>query len=495
MAKPKKQWTLWLNSGLLAVFAVFAVLLAVQLWTHPGNSAVVRWTASISILCAAAWLGMVLLGRGTPRRAKSGVRAEHLFFGMCAAAYLCMVFAIPPGTAPDEPMRYSLTKYITSYNVLPRGDDPALRDPTWGVSYAFLPYLSNLVGVLCQKVYLLFAPQGAGLLYAARIPGVLFNCLTLLLLFKIADRLFEGSVRWLFLALAALLPQYIYLAGYVNCDTLGVLAGAVIIYSWLIGIESNWNTKSLVLLGVGLSVCALSYYFAYGFILCSILLFFATLIRQKTPFKAVAAKSAVVVALCLVLAGWWFARQAVLYSGDFLGMRSWNAGMEQYAIEALKPSVRETLLSPFPGWGEFIRSMLLWIKMSFRSFYGIFGVFAVYVPYFFYHTFTAITVVGLGGALLPQRQDPRTDRWFTGAMAGTVLMAVVLSLYNTLFSGFQPQGRYLMPGMVGLMYLLCVGYRNITLRWKWTAALLPALLCLVTGTALYSVFYYLLIAY
>lgn len=483
----------------IAAFGSVVIFLLVWLWVIDASNLVARMCATLSLVFALAWFPLAVNGKSAWGAGKLKLSANSLFLLVCLFAYAGAVFVIPPGTAPDEGMRYRLTEFILEQGVLPRGDDPRLLDPTWGTSYAFLPYLSNLVGVLCQRIYLIFDPSGQYLLYAARMAGVLFGGVTAVFLIKIADRLFDGAFKWLMLTLAALLPQFVYIAGYLNNDGLATMAGAIVLYSWLCGIDTKWNVQSLVLLGVGLSVCALSYYNAYGYILCSAVLVVATLIQTGAGFGAFAKKVGVVTGVFLLLAGWWFVRQGILYDGDILGLTSSNASAELHAVDALKPSQRQTLLAGVAGIGDLVASLLLWLRMSWRSYFAVFGVFAVYVPYAFYYAFTAVGVVGAGGTLLRDKQRDtavaQTGGWFKGMVALSALLPVALSLYNSVFVDFQPQGRYWMPGLACVMLLLTWGYQKLTLRVQWGGVAVKGLLTAVAGLFLFSVYFYLYRAY
>ena len=56
---------------------------------------------------------------------------------------------------------------------------------------------------------------------------------------------------------------------------------SIIIYLWILGLESNWKTKHCILLGLAVGFCALTYYNAYGYILCSALICLSSAILNK----------------------------------------------------------------------------------------------------------------------------------------------------------------------------------------------------------------------
>ena len=97
---------------------------------------------------------------------------------------------------------------------------------------------------------------------------------------------YSREVRWLFAALAGFMPQAIFMGTYVNTDSLALLAAAMILYAWASYLREDWTWKNCILLAVGMAVCALSYYNAYGWILCSffLLLFYGITLQRRSSF-------------------------------------------------------------------------------------------------------------------------------------------------------------------------------------------------------------------
>ena len=73
-------------------------------------------------------------------------KAYELLFLVFVFVFL-FVWAMkaPLNASPDEEMRYRLTNYIVEHGELPDGRDPEIRNPQWGISYAFKPYTSCIV--------------------------------------------------------------------------------------------------------------------------------------------------------------------------------------------------------------------------------------------------------------------------------------------------------------------------------------------------------------
>ena len=90
----------------------------------------------------------------------------------------------------------------------------------------------------------------------------------------------------------------------------------MILYAWVSYLREDWTWKNCILLAVGMAVCALSYYNAYGWILCSFFFFcFTVLLCREEAFsqrvRFLFSRGAVIAAVTLVLCGWWFIRNAV----------------------------------------------------------------------------------------------------------------------------------------------------------------------------------------
>ena len=72
-------------------------------------------------------------------RVQAGVLVLAAFLLLTAWAFMQ-----PLGAGPDEKMRYMVAQYLHAHSgKLPLGDEPTIRDATWGISYAtwYLLYL------------------------------------------------------------------------------------------------------------------------------------------------------------------------------------------------------------------------------------------------------------------------------------------------------------------------------------------------------------------
>ena len=440
-----------------------------------------------------------------------------VFLVLIFALYLSWARVLPFDTGPDERMRYLIALFIYHNGSLPSGVEPAIRDGIWGTSYGFEPIVSYLIGAGFMKVASLFSTEGPVLLLAARLASILFSTGTIAMCILISRKLFTGVYRWVFVLSVAVLPEFAFISAYVNNDALALFSTSVIVYAWIRARETQWSTPSCVLLGAGISICSLSYYNAYGFILCSMLLYLADrvatrrgLVRTRAPAQlphddpadpalstdstAVSVKGsvaaqlpdgaaspqairrfwrgsgrqvAVIVAVFVVLAGWWFVRNAILYDGDFLGLRTSDQYGKQYGVGEGKPGAGAAVNR---GWS--MREMLLnlkWLQHSFESFIAVFGYMNIFVPigiYVGYALLWAIAAVGVLVLVVKRVRHVATTNGPKDILLGLVLFVtipipIVLSLYHSYWVDFQPQGRYLMPMLVPFMIFVTWGLEQL----------------------------------
>ena len=295
------------------------------------------------------------------------------------AAFLLLTawaFMQPLGAGPDEKMRYMVAQYLHKHpGKLPLGDDPAIRDATWGISYAYYPILSYMVSAIFMGIAGLFHASADGLLHAARMADVLFVTGSVYFVVKASGKLFPKEGRWLFAALAGFMPQALFLGTYVNTDSLALLSMGIILYSWSCYLEEgDWSFKNSILLAVGMAVCALSYYNAYG---------------------------------------------------DFIGRKACAECAEKYAAidyrpsryptpEKLKWTWKDILLYQDPGWNH------NWLLTVLVSFIGTFGLMQIYMPYgvskayFLLFGIGGLGVLSMLGMFYPKKRTVVKERKTSG---------------------------------------------------------------------------------
>ena len=395
-------------------------------------------------------------------------------FSLC----LTWMMAIDYTQAPDEKMKMDICNYLFHNEKLPHGEDESIRDPLWGISYAFTPILSYMISAAFMKLGSFFTQDGTYLLWAARFVSVLSLTGYALMCYKIGGKLFKGTYKWLFTIFSALLPQVVFLFSYLNNDALALFSVSIIVYSWIIGIEKDWNWKSCITMAIGIGICALSYYNAYGYLLCSIIIYIASCYIKKMNIKEFFKKGIIIAIIACAIAGWWFLRNYLLYDGDFIGLNASTKSAETYAQEPYKPSNRTT-----PAYtGKSLTNMLFdmkWIQTTYNSFVGLFGNMQIRMAPHMYTSYSVVFIIGLIGLVLEviisiikkiKNKEEIEDKekikkkekiLFNIIMGICLIIPIILSIYYSYFNDFQPQGRYIMPMIIPFMYFIVTGYKRI----------------------------------
>lgn len=386
---------------------------------------------------------------------------EIIFLLFCFIMFTLWAIVQPFNSCPDESMRYDVIKYVFTYNRLPNGGDPLIRNEIWGFSYAFLPYLSGLISVVFMKIVSIFTMDEQALILGARMAIVCFGTLTVYYVEKIANKCFKNEYKWLFTILVCCLPQFVFLGSYMNNDMLSLLSVTMIIYYWIDGHEKNWDIKSSIGLAISVAICLLSYYNAYPFVLFSIIFFIWSNISKNVNKDFVFKKFMVIFIIVFILAGWWFIRNGIIYNGDFLGLRTTREYSNMYAREDIKPINH---INPF-NQGFSLLYMLFnmgWIKTTYLSFIGTFGYMSISIYKWMYIFYTFIIFIGLIYFIIKifnYKKHKKHRNLFYLFMALAGITNISLSVYQSYTSGFQPQGRYIIQCLIPLMMFVTIGFK------------------------------------
>ncbi|MDO4796999.1 MAG: hypothetical protein Q4A01_03160 [Coriobacteriales bacterium] len=389
---------------------------------------------------------------------------------VCLVVYVAWSWTLPVEMAPDEAMRLPVPFFILEHGHLPIGNEPQIVHELWGTSYAFEPYGSSLVGLLFMKVASLFTTSELWLIRAVRLASVVSACGTVLLCERIGKRLFCNPLSPYLLAICCgLLPQFAFWASYLNNDAFMVFATAATIDAWLVGIEREWDLRSKVFLGCAVGLCAISYYFAYGYILASIVVFFHTSrkLRGKdgTWLPRALRGACVVFLVAMAVGGWFFVRNVFVHDGDLFGMEASRELAEQNAVDELKPSVHQTpqtrgrpfLLMVFGNEGG------SWLLDSIRSAVGVFGYLDIPLgatTLRLYYLFFAIgAIAGIPFAL----QERRAGSGFVyGVFVCLMLFAFWMAAFYSWAIDYQAQGRYFASGLIPFLVFVVGGFEMLS---------------------------------
>lgn len=380
------------------------------------------------------------------------------------AWFLLWSLILPYNSGPDEFMRFDVVKYIYRFRSLPRGDDPILCTAnSWGVSYAYSPYLAYLIGAGLMYVAALMGHTGFALFHVARLVSVISSTITIIFLIKISKTL-KLKNRYLLPVLVGLLPEFTFISAYVNNDSLAIMSVAIIIYAWIIGLESRWDFKSCVYLMTGMAICVASYYNCYGYLLFSFIGFVSSNIywsikeKQSKVIKSMMTKGVFMLLGTISISGWWFIRNYYLYDGDILGSNASEAAAIKYAVAELNPLNKQSLKEQ----GVTLYEMLIgydWIRISAKSFVAGFGYMQFFIKEYMYWIVGAIIIIGIILKISSAfKEKKRKMIFFDILLILSSLVVLMLSIIYSYTSDFQAQGRYLLPMLIPMMIFVSYGY-------------------------------------
>ncbi len=282
-----------------------------------------------------------------------------------------------------------------------------------------------------------------------RLVSIALSAGTVWLIYDIAWQAFgRTSVALLAMLLAASVPTFVFISASMNNDNLVTLAYTAGL-AWLV---RSWNhahvsRRSMALLGGLLAVVALSKLNGVNLFGVVYLTLLVGALHGRFRWRNVLATICVSLLVALLLAGWWYLRNYVLY-GDALAVNVtraiWGRGVP--------PTEWNAILAE--AWG-------VWV-----SFWLVLGKFNIAGPDWFYPYVTALTMLSVVGML---------RFWWTQfvhrAYINMLLLAFMLvvgSLIITTRSINASQGRVLFPGLGPLVIFISAGFllgwrRRITL--------------------------------
>ena len=320
------------------------------------------------------------------------------------------------------PLYYALSAAATFW--VPNQGDPYLnwpKNPFWG-------FQSWQVGVDNKAMYLHGPNEGfpwSGVVLAvhlARLVNVGLGALAVALA-ALGTRLAFPRRPALAYGAAALLafnPMFLYMSGTVNNDVAATAAGAALVVACLVLLRDGLEIRRLLTLGVVLGLALLAKFHLVGFLpLIEGVLLWRTCFPVGDGRRSRAAflrANLAVLAPAVLLSGWWFVRNQVLY-GDPAGF--------QEVTELW--GVRAPLESIGLAWSE--------LPNAWSSLWGRFGYGQIPLPGWVYAALAWAVVLGCLGALLGIIRLVRRARQGDGAARNSLPALTLLALVVLTYAG------------------------------------------------------------
>ena len=401
-------------------------------------------------------------------------KIEKLILLVFFVNVLVWIIFLPVNNAPDEAMRYLVPKYIFNHNKLPLPDDPEVVHVFFNASYAYYPLLlGSIISAVFMKIASLWSVSEMGLLIASRLTSLLFGVLFVYFLIKVSKRLFKGASKYFAIILGAFMPQVIFLSSYVNNDIIALASSLMIILAWISFLQDGVNYKNSLLLAVGIIICALSYYSAYGWILFSIIFYIANFIKKedkklKLDYKKMFKYGIFIAVIVLIGISYFFVRNMIINNGDMLGMDSFLNACEKSTYEELRPSNRETAKNLGMGYLEMLKSPKWtgssWFKFTAESFICVLGPMNTFINEWVYIFVAGVLVIGSFGMIIHFFMNTRKkpmEKVFYLCLLACLIIPVLLSIQYSYATDYQAQGRYVYPLFGSLIIFTTFGIEAI----------------------------------
>lgn len=414
---------------------------------------------------------------------KRELAAEFVFYLLVFAAITCFAMVQTYGDPPDEINRFKVVNYICHHGRLPHGADPEVILAGYGASYAFQPILTYIIQGFLLRFLRLFTSDGYVLLLAARMVNVIFGVLMAYFVRRIAKEAWKNPyLQWVFTLMAVFLPQNIFIHSYVNTDSMAMLSVAIIFYVLLRTQRTGYSRCDCVLLAIGIILCAMSYYNAYGIIVAAMVVFALNYVhienkRLCIEWSELLHKGILISVMVLAGIGWWFIRNAALYDGDIIAMNARRECAIQTATADYNPLTRFNYRNSDMSLVDmlFKTGYLTLLRDSFIAMFGPMIIPTHGLIYLYYKRFWIVTCAA---ALLPhkflgkeskeQRKIGRKNKLvFYFSMALFCAITIGLSIYYSYTWEYQPQGRYILPVLIPLMYLVTLGVEKLCALLNW----------------------------
>jgi 4-amino-4-deoxy-L-arabinose transferase-like glycosyltransferase len=358
----------------------------------------------------------------TPKGLLDRARQHHLERVLLATVIAIFAgFAIaytritPIGASPDELSHLHYITGISDHFRLPPASEPERQQPP----------LYYLLGAIVAKL----TGDDPRLI---RLLSVALGVLTILTVYAVARRLFplRPGLAVGAAALVALLPETQYLAGGINDDNLAWLAGALLVLAGIIVMQSEVLTPRLAL-GVGLAV-ALAVLAKETVWVLAALLIVLVVVRRGRELRAVHVAGLLVPTI--VLAGWWFVRNAVAFGSPLPPLHPITSQRQVLnsisQVRGYIAATAQSMIGEYGNGSHFVAISILGIR-----------------PLPSLASVAAIGVITVAACVEVGRSWSRWDaprRGLGVVLLIVLLVAVAQSVLNSATFDLQPQARYLL---------------------------------------------------
>jgi hypothetical protein len=284
--------------------------------------------------------------------------------------------------------------------------------------------------------------------HALRFVSILIGALSICVTYVLARTLFPTQPLLAVGAAAmhAFLPQFVFISAAVNNDGLAALVCGAALWQG-VRVAAGADTRhDDWLLGLLVGLAALTKLSGAGM---AVVAMTAVLLAAQggRAWREVVARQVRVTLMAALVAGWWYARNLILY-GDVTGL---NRMLAIVGVRNPPPDVWQ-LLDELEG-----------LRLSF---WGLFGWFSILLPtalYQWFDTIALIALAGMGVKLAKCLISGKRARWLSPHLLLALAFALVLAgviRWGALTPGLQ--GRLMFPALAACAVMLAAGLAGWT---------------------------------
>ncbi len=393
--------------------------------------------------------------RVTPERREITL-SPRLTLGLILAAGLGLVVAygrlVPQGYGPDEESHLLCVRTYA-------GEQDSEAGWAWGLPVFATTGDGPNFETHQPPLYYLTAAVLYRLGGESAVRWVSLACYLLLALvtYRLVDSLTGVDLALAATAFVAWLPMSAFLAWRINNDGLTNLLWALALWRWCVALRDGPSLTEGWRAGLAVGAALLCKQSSLGLLPLAVLA--GVLAGWNTrQWRRAASQTAICLGLALVLAGWWYVRNQVLY-GDLLAQGAFDARFLH--TRATRASLASSPLGQHPDWSYWpyvfewvVRTSVIYLGHNFFRLPG--DVYPLHLTMLLLAA--GLGAVSFGKLALRSPHDPRTGAgWLLGA--GLVVAATMLWKFNTVY--FQAQGRYLNIMLPGWGLLLAGGASRV----------------------------------
>ncbi len=385
---------------------------------------------------------------------------------------LPFLFIVPMVEAPDEYAHFWVTRFLVENWAAPNAQQVADGGPS--AVYGSLPPFGYLPHVLfCHLI------PGLDISFSERVGSILGGLVTVFAAFKISALVFAGNpfLRVALPLCVALHPQLVYVNAYCNSDSTACALASLLLLTGMIQIFRGPRLRYAGLSGALCAFIALSKFSALAVVP---VIFFAILaasyIHRMTAAQTLFRLGLTAASACLICLPW-FARNAAVFSGDWLGT---NTMRQTWATTFHRSLASVSVFS--------VLKQKVWWQQLFCSFWAVYGYQKHYLPAAFYIGYLLSIVIAVAGTFTKISQNIRMKTmpiiffrradndageslkqqaaWLSLGLSATLSWAGLL--YAAVNNLGGPQGRYLFPSEIAFLAIILYGLTALSEKWgRW----------------------------